>query len=65
MAKRVTFQYLVPVMVEVEDGRVISVTIIDSTPIRDPVLVSGSEDALEAAVKVADSLDAWPTWQFE
>lgn len=39
--RRVVFQYLVPVHVEVEDGLVVCVTIIDGTPVRDPSLIEG------------------------
>ena len=40
----VVFQYLVPVHVEVEDGLVVCVTVIDETPVRDPTLVEGDAD---------------------
>src|SRR3546814_9411708 len=39
--RRVVFQYLVPVHVEVEDGLVCRVTVIDETPVRDPIAVDG------------------------
>ena len=35
--RRVVLQYLVPVHVEVEDGLVCRVTVIDETPVLDPV----------------------------
>jgi hypothetical protein len=35
-SRRVAFQYLVPVHVEVEDGQVCGVTVIDETPVADP-----------------------------
>lgn len=38
--RRVVFQFLVPVHVEVEDGLVGRVTIIDETPVRDPAAMS-------------------------
>lgn len=39
--RRVVFSYLVPVHVEVEDGLVSRVTVIDETPVADPTLVEG------------------------
>lgn len=49
----VVFQYLVPVHVEVEDGLVGRVTIIDETPVRDPVAVEGDPAYLGEAVLAA------------
>ena len=48
--RRVVFQYLVPVHVEVEDGLVVCVTIIDETPVRDPSLVEGDAGYLTEAL---------------
>ena len=48
--RRVVFQYLVPVHVEVEDGLVVCVTVIDETPVRDPTLVEGDAGYLPQAV---------------
>ena len=63
-ARRVVFQYLVPVHVEVEDGLVTCVTVIDETPVRDPIVVEGDESYLSAAVAAADDGQDWPSWQF-
>jgi hypothetical protein len=62
-ARRVVFQYLVPVHVEVEDGLVTCVTVIDETPVRDPIVVEGDESYLSAAAAADDGQD-WPSWQF-
>ncbi len=62
--RRVVFQYLVPVHVEVEDGLVCAVTVIDETPVENPTVVEGDADNLEAAVKAADDGQSWPSWQF-
>lgn len=62
--RRVVFQYLVPVHVEVEDGLVCGVTVIDETPVENPTVVEGDADYLEAAVKAADDGQPWPSWQF-
>lgn len=63
-SRRVVFQYLVPVHVEVEDGLVGRVTIIDETPVRDPTVVEGDPVYLDGAVRAADDGQPWPSWQF-
>jgi len=62
--RRVVFQYLVPVHVEVEDGLVGRVAIIDETLVRDPVVVEGDPAYLDEAVLAADDGQSWPSWQF-
>jgi hypothetical protein len=61
---RVVFQYLVPVHVEVEDGLVCRVTVIDETPVRDPTFVEGDGAYLNEAVRASDDGQPWPSWQF-
>lgn len=61
---RVVFEYLVPVHVEVEDGMVSRVTIIDETPVRNPSFVAGDPTYLDEAVKSSDDGQSWPSWQF-
>ena len=62
--RRVVFQYLVPVHVEVEDGLVACVTVIDETQVRDPTFVEGAVSYLAEAVAAADDGQDWPSWQF-
>ena len=62
--RRVVFQYLVPVHVEVEDGLVVCVTVIDETPVRDPTLVEGDTGYMPDAVAAADDGQPWPSWRF-
>lgn len=62
--RRVVFQYLVPVHVEVEDGLVSCVTIIDETPVRNPTVVEGDAAYLAEAVIASDDGQPWPSWQF-
>ena len=62
--RRVVFQYFVPVHVEVEDGLVSRVTVIDETPVRDPDVVEGDPEYLAQAVAAADDGQDWPSWQF-
>ncbi|MBK5959507.1 hypothetical protein CCR97_15025 [Rhodoplanes elegans] len=61
---RVFFQYLLPVHVEVEDGLVCAVTVMDETPVENPTVVEGNADYLEEAVKAADDGQPWPSWRF-
>ncbi|HWO94218.1 MAG TPA: hypothetical protein VNL92_05595, partial [Dehalococcoidia bacterium] len=61
---RVVFQYLVPVHVEVEDGLVHSVKVIDETTVESPTVVEGDADYLEEAVEAANDGQPWPSWQF-
>lgn len=61
--RRVVFQYFVPVHVDVEDGLVHSVTVIDETPVENPTVVEGDTDYLKEAVKTADDGQSWPSWQ--
>ncbi len=62
--RRVVFQYFVPVHVEVEDGLVSCVTVIDETSVRDPTVVDGDPEYLAQAVAAADNGQPWPSWQF-
>ncbi|MGE0294217.1 MAG: hypothetical protein AB7P97_17850 [Hyphomonadaceae bacterium] len=62
--RRVVFQYLVPVHVEVEDDCVTRVTVIDETPVRDPTVVEGEAAYLAVAVEAADDGQPWPSWRF-
>ena len=63
-SRRVVFQYLVPVHVEVEDGLVCRVTVIDETPVHDPIAVEGDATYRADAVGASDDGQAWPFWQF-
>lgn len=62
--RRIVFEYLVPVHVEVEDDMVCRVTVIDETPVRAPTVVEGDADYLADAVRAADDGQSWPSWQF-
>jgi hypothetical protein len=62
--RRVVFAYHVPVHVEVEDGLVSRVTVVDETPVADPTVVDGDPSYLAEAVAAADDGQAWPSWQF-
>jgi hypothetical protein len=51
--RRIVFQYLVPVHVEVEDGQVCRVAVIDETPVAEPTVVEGDTSYLAEAVAAA------------
>ena len=57
--RRVVFQYLVPVHVDVEDGLVVCLTVMDETPVRDPTLVEGDAGYLPEAVVASDDGQPW------
>ncbi len=62
--RRVVFQFLVPVVVEVDAGTVTYVVVVDDTPIKDPVVVEGDEAYLTEAIEAANNGQPWPSWQF-
>ncbi len=62
--RRVVFQFLVPVHVEMVGSSVVDVVILDNTPISAPTLIDGDADYLEEAVNWANDGQAWPSWQF-
>lgn len=61
---RIVFQYLVPVHVEIKDGLVCRVTVIDETLVRDPTVIEGDPTYLADAISAADDGQPWPSWQF-
>jgi hypothetical protein len=64
MTRRATFQFMVPVHVEVEDGQVVSVHVIDETPVADPTYVDGDETYVSEAARLSQDGQAWPSWSF-
>jgi len=63
-SRHIVFQYLVPVHVEVEDGEVCRVTVIDETSVSNPTVVEGDASYLAEVVAATDDGQAWPSWQF-
>lgn len=61
--RQFVFQYDVPVVVEVEEGVVVDVAVVDETPVTDPVVVDGDPEYLPQALIEADDQD-WPSWRF-
>ncbi len=62
--KTVTFSFLVPVCVVIEDGVVAKVVVIDETDVTSPKYVDGDEDYLDEAVKASLNGQGWPGWEF-
>ena len=62
--RRVVFEFLVPVHVEVVDDMIVSVTVLDDTPVSNPQYVGGDETYLIEAVKASADGQAWPSWRF-
>jgi hypothetical protein len=60
---RVVYQFLVPVHVEVADGRVVAVTVLDEAPVADPTFIDGDANYLPDAVEASLETE-WPAWQF-
>jgi hypothetical protein len=62
--KTITFSFLVPVCVVVEDDVVAKVVVIDETDVTNPQYVDGDENYLNDAVKAALDGQGWPGWEF-
>ncbi len=62
--KTVTFSFLVPVCVVVEDDVVAKVVVIDETDVTTPKYVDGDEDYLKEAVEASLNGQGWPGWEF-
>ena len=62
--RRVVFQFLVPVNVEVVGGDVVYVAVLDETPVTNPHAVEGDSTYLNEAVEAANDGQAWPAWRF-
>jgi hypothetical protein len=64
MAKKVTYQFMVPVHVEVEDGIVTEVVVVDESSVNDPTFVDGDRDYLRRGVAASLNGQEWPAWRF-
>jgi hypothetical protein len=62
--KTVTFSFLVPVCVVVEDDVVAKVVVIDETDVTNAKYVAGDEHYLNEAVKASLNGQGWPGWGF-
>ena len=64
MARKVTYQFMVPVHVEVEDGIVTEVVVMDESSVDDPTFVDGDHGYLRKAVAASLNGQEWPAWRF-
>jgi len=64
MKRKVTYQFLVPVHVEVEDDVVIEVVVLDEVRVDDPSFVDGDREYLREAVGASLDGQSWPAWRF-
>ena len=64
MKRQVTYQFMVPVHVEVEDDVVTQVVVLDEARIDRPTFVDGDRDYLGAAVAASLNGQSWPAWEF-
>lgn len=64
MARKVTYQFMVPVHVEVEDDIVTEVIVLDEARVGNPMFVDGDLSYLQRAVAASLDGQSWPAWQF-
>ena len=64
MARKVTFQFMVPVHVEIEDDVVTEVVVIDETSLNDPTFMEGDRSYFREAVAASVNGQSWPAWRF-
>jgi len=64
MTRKVTYQFMVPVHVEVEDDIVTEVVVLDEACVGDPRFVDGDREYLRKAVAASLNGQSWPAWRF-
>jgi hypothetical protein len=64
MKRKVTYQFFVPVHVEVENDVVTEVVMIDESPVNDPTFVDGYRNYLGRGVAASLNGQEWPAWRF-
>lgn len=62
--KCATLKYLVPVYVNIFDGRIGSIHVDDEAGLHDPELCDPSDYTLEEAQKIVDDCEDFPAWEF-
>lgn len=63
MTRKVTYQFMVPVHVEVEDDVVTEVVVLDEARVDDPTFVDGDREYLQEAVTASLDGQSWPAWK--
>ena len=64
MARCVTYQFMVPVHVKVEDEVVKKVVVLDDAPVNTPTFVEGDREHMREAVAASLNGQSWPAWVF-
>jgi hypothetical protein len=64
MARKVTYQFMVPVHVEIEDDVVAEVVVLDEASVNNPAFVEGDRNYLREAVAASLNGQSWPAWKF-
>ncbi len=62
--RKVTYQFMVPVHVEVEDDIVTEVVVIDESSVHDPTFIDGNSNYLGRGVAASLNGQEWPAWRF-
>ncbi|MFY9626306.1 MAG: hypothetical protein WAL40_09015 [Rhodoplanes sp.] len=62
--RKVVYQFMAPVQVEVEDDVVTKVVVLDETPVNRPTFVEGDRNYLRKAVAASENGQSWPAWEF-
>jgi len=64
MIRKVSYQFMVPVHVEVEDDIVTQVIVLDEARGSRPTFVDGDRSYLRLAIAASVNGQSWPAWQF-
>ena len=64
MRRSVTYQFMVPVHVDVRDDVVTRVVVLDETHVEGPTFVEGNRAYLREAVAASENGQSWPAWSF-
>ena len=64
MSGKITYQFMAPVCVEVENGIVTRVVVIDEAGVNDPAFVEGDREYFRNGVAASLNGQSWPAWEF-
>jgi hypothetical protein len=64
MSRKVVYEFMVPVHVEVEDNVVTQVVVIDESSVSEPRFVEGDREYLSKAIAASLDGQSWPAWEF-
>jgi hypothetical protein len=61
--RKIVYQFMVPVHVEVENGVVTEVVVMDEASVNEPIFVEGDRRYLRKAVTASQNGQSWPAWK--